>query len=125
MKKLILCITLLCTVMVTGIVTVNAYSGSQSDSRVDMIWWSQGGGSNMYWTGVTNKLSYDKFAPCVGANNSEYACGAAVGQSSYGEHGRWLDNSAKVVVHGLAAESGGYTGPLQYPINVNVKDSDR
>lgn len=37
MKKLILCITLLCTVMITGIVTVNAYSGSQSDSRVDMI----------------------------------------------------------------------------------------
>ena len=79
----------------------------------------------MYWTGVTNKLSYDKFAPCVVAGNSEYACGIAVGQSSYGEHGRWLDNSAKVVVHGLAAESGGYTGPLQYPINVNVKDSDR
>ena len=102
--------------MITGIVTVNAYSGSQSDSRVDMIWWSQGGGSNMYWTGVTNKLSYDKFAPCVGANNSEYACG---------EYGRWLNNLVDVVVHGLTTESGGYTGPLQYPINVTVKDSDR
>ena len=66
-----------------------------------MIWWSQGGGSNMYWTGVTNKLSYDKFAPCVGANNSEYACGTAVGQSSYGEYGRWLNNLVDVVVQDL------------------------
>ena len=77
----------------------------------------------MYWTGVTNKLSYDKFAPCVVAGNSEYACGIAVGQSSYGEHGRWLNNSVNVVVHGLTTESGGYTGPLQYLINVTVKDN--
>ncbi|MCF0114191.1 MAG: hypothetical protein HUJ56_02475, partial [Erysipelotrichaceae bacterium] len=33
--------------------TVNAYASGLSDSRVDLIWWSQGGGSNTYWTGVT------------------------------------------------------------------------
>lgn len=56
---------------------------------------------------------------------AKYACGTAVGQSSYREYSRWLDNSTKVVVHGLTTESGGYTGPLQYLINVTVKDSDR
>lgn len=90
-----------------------------------MIWWSQGGGSNMYWTGVTNKLSYDKYEPCVGAGASEYGCGAALGQSSYGEYGRWLDTKTTIVAHGLVTESGGYSGPLQYQVNVSVKASDR
>lgn len=125
LKKIFCFVLLLCGLSVGALVSINAYSGSQSDSRVDMIWWSQGGGSNMYWTGVTNKISYDKYEPCVGAGASEYACGAALGQSSYGEYGRWLDTKTTIVAHGLVTESGGYSGPLQYQINVSVKASDR
>ncbi len=125
LKKIFCFVLLLCGLSVGALISINAYSGSQSDSRVDMIWWSQGGGSNMYWTGVTNKISYDKYEPCVGAGASEYACGAALGQSSYGEYGRWLDTKTTIVAHGLVTESGGYSGPLQYQINVSVKASDR
>ncbi len=105
-------------------VCVYAYSGSYSDSRLDLIWWSQGGGSNMYWTGVTNKLTYDYYRPCVGAANSEFACGVAASYSTYKEYGRWLYSGVSQVVHGVSAASGNYNY-LEYPQTVTVQDSDR
>lgn len=114
-----------CTLfLLTGSVVVKAYSGSLSDSRVDMIWWSQGGGSNTYWTGVTNKLNYDAYKPCVGPTGSEYACGVAAGQSEYKEYGRWLSSTVTSVCHGLTSKTGNYE-TLSYPIDVTVKDTDR
>ena len=105
--------------------TVNAYASGLSDSRVDLIWWSQGGGSNTYWTGVTNKISYDVYRPCVGPNYSEFGCGVSATQSQYSEYGLWISSTINENVHGLITQSGGFTSPLQYAQVVRVTAADR
>ena len=54
-KKYLICV---CIMLVLSFLAVAAKEGSLSDSRVDYIYWDQPS-SNMYWTGVTNKISYD------------------------------------------------------------------
>ena len=94
-KKYLICV---CIMLVLSFLAVAAKEGSLSDSRVDYIYWDQPS-YNMYWTGVTNKISYDYYAPCVGPSNSEYGCGERAYQSQYREYGFWT--SASRHMHGL------------------------
>ncbi|MCI6272555.1 MAG: hypothetical protein MR601_06360 [Erysipelotrichaceae bacterium] len=115
MKKLKIFVVLGVLVASLQFLNVFAYSGGWEDERVNYIYWSQGGGSNMYWTGVTNKISYDQYKPCVGPAGSEYSCGKAARKSQYKEYGFWVNNDNNKIVHGLETQSG---GPLQYIVEM-------
>lgn len=69
-----------------GTIVVFAQEGRIDDERVTMIYWDQTD-IQTYWTGVTNKISYDYYAPCVGVADGEYQCGQQAKQSQYKEFG--------------------------------------
>ena len=86
-----------------GTIAISAQTGGFEDSRVNYIYWDQDE-IQTYWTGVTNKISYDSYAPCVGVNaDSEYNCGARAYQSQYREYGLAVYQSH---IHGLEREGG-------------------
>ena len=84
MKKILTFLAVL--MLFCGTVAVFAKEGTIDDERVKMIYWDQPE-VQTYWTGVTNKISYDYYAPCVGVPNGGYTCGQRAYQSQYKEHG--------------------------------------
>lgn len=63
-----------------------ASEGQIDDERVTMIYWDNFNTDVMY-TGVTNKISYNAYAPCVAKYGSEYACGGFALKGEYREYG--------------------------------------
>lgn len=89
MKK-VLSLLLITFVFVGAVSAVSAQEGYIEDDLVAYNYWDQKDIST-YWTGVVNKVSYDQFAPCVGAKGGGYECGARAYQSQYREYGLGID----------------------------------
>ncbi|MEG0240706.1 hypothetical protein [Anaerorhabdus sp.] len=85
MKK-ILSLLVITLTFVGAISAVSAQEGYIEDDIVAYNYWDQNN-IGTYWTGVVNKVDYDQFAPCVGAKNAGYTCGAKAYQSQYKEFG--------------------------------------
>lgn len=106
MKKRLLAAII--AISIFSIIGISAKSGGFEDQRVNYIYWDQEE-INTYWTGVSNKVNYDNYAPCVGVINAGYECGAIAYQNQYKEF------SLPVYVnhlHGLQRS----TGSLEYII---------
>lgn len=84
MKKII-SLLIMCLLFGTTIFAY-AQTGGFEDERVNYIYWDQNE-KQTYWTGVTNKVNYDWYAPCVGAYQAGAECGEAAYQSQYKEYG--------------------------------------
>lgn len=104
MKKIIS--VLILTIAFIGVLGVSAQNGGFEDTRVNYIYWDQDE-IQTYWTGVTNKVNYDNYAPCVGVNDAGYECGERAYQSQYKEFPLTVYVSH---LHGLQRS----TGSLEY-----------
>lgn len=100
MKKII-SLLIMCLLFGTTIFAY-AQTGGFEDERVNYIYWDQNE-IQTYWTGVTNKVNYDWYAPCVGAKNAGVECGEAAQQGRYKEFGLAVYVSH---VHGLLTSYG-------------------
>lgn len=56
-----------------SILTVFAGQWSFSDEHVDLIYWDQEE-TGTFWSGVYNKLSYQKYKPCIGITGAGTYC---------------------------------------------------
>ncbi len=63
-----------------------ASDGRIDDERVTMIYWDNYDWGVIY-TGVTNKIGYNAYAPCFGKEFSGYSCGAFALKGEYKEYG--------------------------------------
>ena len=86
MKKKFLVLSLLVAMITTPMLNIFAVTGSIDDHRVRMIYWDRYDW-NVFYTGVTNKLNYNQFRPCVGVKNAGFECGDLASQSQYQEFG--------------------------------------
>lgn len=87
-------IILLVGVMLIVISTpIFAKQGSFEDKNVNYIYWDEN--STTFWTGVTNKIDYNYYAPCVGHkkyDTGEIYCGGYADKNVYREKSGQLYN---------------------------------
>lgn len=84
-----------------------AKQGSISDKNVDYIYWDQPE-IQTYWTGVTNKIDYNYYGPCVGPTkyiSGEIYCGPLAPKGAYYEKSGRLYNGHS---HSLLSDYGTY-----------------
>lgn len=100
-------IIILVGVMLAVITTpVFAKQGSFEDANVKYIYWDES--STTFWTGVTNKINYNRYAPCVGPkkySQDEIYCGFFANQNVYKEKSGQLYNGHS---HSLLSDYGTY-----------------
>ena len=86
MKKVKLLVLILAVVVCTGVINLSAKEGEIDDNYVHYIYWDRYDW-NVFYTGVTNKLTYQRYKPCGGVVDSEYQCGQYAAYSEYKEYG--------------------------------------
>ncbi len=97
-------VVLIAAVLCFGMVIVKSKEGEINDNYVHYIYWDRYDW-NVFYTGVTNKLHYQTYRPCVGIPNSEYRCGERAAFSEYREYGLSV---AEGYSHIHALENGDY-----------------
>ena len=97
-------------VLSLGFNHIAAKEGQINDERVNFIYWDQNEIST-YWSGVTNKISYNNYRPCVGPAYSEWSCGAFAHKDEYKE---FCLGGASHHMHSLGNKDGGFDYIINY-----------
>lgn len=87
MKKVKLIVIALICICGLGSLSVFAGEWKFSDTRVDLVYWHEDSIPAGFWSGVYNKLSYQKYTPCIGWSQTQSDCAPnAANQWTYVEH---------------------------------------